>query len=403
MRLKVSLFFSFLTVIVLNSAAVSYNYFAHSQISLIVNIAALVLSIIIAIYISTKISQQVSMINKKIHLLAEESSEIPKIKVTFKELVDISYFIDNLQNKTQEMKKGLSTILEHVDVQGTRLKAYTDNLETGSNRISSTMQEISSGADEQANAASSLTESMQHFTNTIMTVVMNGENIRDESKSMLTITGQGSQLMSQSIEKMDIIDETIKLSLTKVKGLDEMTLKITQLVTVIQEIAEQTNLLALNAAIEAARAGEQGRGFAVVADEVRKLAEQVSHSISDITTTANGIQAESKMAVETLEKGYEAVSEGTSQIKTTGDTFGELDSIITSIGKEIEGVSNSLYEVLDNTKVINDSITNIASVSEEAAAGIEEAAASSQQLTSSVNDIRREQDNLEKEIKQLKI
>src|SRR5699024_4194813 len=128
----------------------------------------------------------------------------------------------------------------------------------------------------------------------------------------------------------------------KVQGLDAQSQEISKLVSVIQDSAEQTNLLALNAAIEAARAGEHGKGFAVVADEVRKLAEQVSVSVTDITTIVTSIQNESSMVTESLEGGYKEVEQGTTQIEATGEKFNGINTSITNMVKDIQSISDNL-------------------------------------------------------------
>ncbi|WP_186578194.1 methyl-accepting chemotaxis protein [Aquibacillus kalidii] len=410
MGLKINAMIGFAAVIILNCLSVLATLFmlpTENNIPLLTWVipgVSILVSVGIAFFFIRKIGNQLQNLTIRVReVSSDDTSVMTESKVNFKEFVEIDQFITSYEARKTRMKTFLTSITEHIKNQSSDLQETTDRLESGSNQIVNTMGEISSGADQQADAASSLTEIMQDFTDTIMKVVMNGENIKEESKSMLSITEEGTRLMNQSVDKMQIIDTTIKESLEKVQGLDHMTVKITQLVTVIQEIAEQTNLLALNAAIEAARAGEQGRGFAVVADEVRKLAEQVSKSITDITSTANGIQSESKVAVKALEQGYVAVTEGSNQVATTGDTFNQLNKIIHNIGKEIETVSNSLYGVLDNTKTINDSITNIASVTQESAAGIEEVATTSEQLRNFVDEIRSGQDKLQETISQLKV
>ncbi|WP_182201293.1 methyl-accepting chemotaxis protein [Paraliobacillus salinarum] len=405
MKLRLSLFFSFLFVIVLHSSVTIYTITQLKDFSTEVIIGlslVILLSFIIAHFSAKKILKQLKHINNKLEIIANsKTDELPEPYLKNKEFIQLDELIDTSYDKSHQMDSFVAEVSDQIDTKSKTLDESRDILEKDSNNITAILHEISSGSEEQANSASSLTETMQQFTNTIMNVVLNGENIKEESKSMLSITDEGTNLMHQSVDKMSVIDQTIKESLEKVKGLDVMTDKITSLVTVIQGIAEQTNILALNAAIEAARAGEHGQSFAVVADEVRKLAEQVSHSITDITHTTNGIQEESKAAVSVLEKGYEAVNEGSSQIKTTGSTFDQLKQIINNVGKEIEDVSSNLYDVLDSTKVINDSITNIASVSEESAAGIEEATTSSENLTKSVNNIRANQQELDKKVREL--
>jgi len=182
-----------------------------------------------------------------------------------------------------------------------------------------------------------------------------------------------------------------------VKGLDTKTNDIAKLINVIQEIADQTNLLALNAAIEAARAGEHGKGFAVVADEVRKLAEQVASSVSEITSIIQGIQTESKNVVISLEDGYRNVAEGTETISKTGDIFNELKETIKKVSHKIRGMSESINSVLDNTKKMGESIESIASVSEESAAGIEEVTATAEQSNSSMKEVANSAKHLDKE------
>ncbi len=212
---------------------------------------------------------------------------------------------------------------------------------------------------------------------------------------MLTLTNGGSAYMETSIQQMNSIYEKMKQSHTMVVGLDNKTNEITKLVNVIQEIAGQTNLLALNAAIEAARAGEHGKGFAVVADEVRKLAEQVGKSVAEITLIVKDIQHESKQVVQSLDDGYQSVEEGTAQIQTTGKTFNELKQKIDEIGTQIEAMSGSLYSVLDDTREISGAIEGIAAVAEESAAGVEEVSATAQQSSSSMEEVTKSAKQLE--------
>lgn len=184
----------------------------------------------------------------------------------------------------------------------------------GAIQISQTMDELASGAETQANNAGDLSQAMENFASRLARANNYSEEIYNSSKDVLSITEEGSQLMDESAQQMKRINEAVKDSVDKIENLAKQSQEISKLVVVIQDIADQTNLLALNAAIEAARAGENGRGFSVVAEEVRKLAEQVAGSIADISRIVQNIQTETNVVTKTLQAGYEEVEEGTEKI-----------------------------------------------------------------------------------------
>lgn len=367
-----------------------------------VSIIVLMLGLIIAFFTAESISRPVKKIVTRMNGIAkgELSSEVITTKAK-DEIGQLVQAVNTMNESLQLMVKDMADVSNHVTSHSEELTQYADGVMSGSQQIAATIGDLSSGAEEQAYAATSLNEKMNLFAQKIMNVVISGEDIKGQAESMLEMTDGGSQYMGNSIQKMADINGKVKHSLGLVKGLDTKTKNISKLINVIQEIAEQTNLLALNAAIEAARAGEHGRGFAVVADEVRKLAEQVKRSITDITAIVTDIQKESKQVVASLDDGYQFVNEGADQIHTTGKTFEDIKAVIGQVGFKIEEMAGALYDVLDNTKTINDSIGNIASVSEESAAGIEQISATAQQSGSSMNEVSRSAKTLEESANQL--
>lgn len=296
----------------------------------------------------------------------------------------------NMRNIIQKVYEVSQSTLHSSGI----LAQSSNEVKKGSEQMVLTMEELATGAETQANSASDLSEQMQQFVESIQVSQQEGQVIANSSKEVLSLTSTGSDLMEQSINQMNNIDVIVSEVVDKVRGLDRDSDEISKLVEVVRDIAEQTNLLALNAAIEAARAGEHGRGFAVVADEVGKLAEEVTSSVSEITNIVGNIQDETNDVVTSLNAGYSEVQEGIKQIESTGNSFHVIDESVSTMVNDILQIANRLKDIAENSTQMNQLIEDIAAVSEEAAAGVEESSALTQQSSSSMDEISRNADQL---------
>lgn len=359
-------------------------------------ISTLVIDMIIAMILGTALVVIISrVITKNLKKVVKVSDQIANGDLTVSaidyqgkdEIGKLAQSMNKMSKNLQVVVQKISDVSVTVNRQSEGLSQSTNEVTAGSQQIATTMQELSAGAENQANTASNLAVSMDTFSSNIEGAYGKGEVIYHSSHKVLKMTTEGSRLMDSSINQMNVIDQIMKDAVQKVNGLDVQSQEISKLVSVIKGIAEQTNLLALNAAIEAARAGEHGRGFAVVADEVRKLAEQVAFSVTDITGIVGSIQKESSSVTDSLQGGYEEVLKGTEQIKSTGQTFTGIQHAVNEMVDSIQVVSENLASILETSKEMNKAIEDIAAISEEAAAGIEQTSASVQQTSSSMLEL----------------
>lgn len=366
-------------------------------VSLGVSILVVILGIITALITSRTIANPINKVMERINLIANRDLSLEPLKTKSKD--EIGQLIGStnlLNNNMRELLQQMNTVSETVNSQGEELTQSANEVKAGSQQIATTMQELASGTESQANIANDLSTVMESFTVKMQEANENGENIYKSSNDVLGMTTEGAQLMEVSVKQMATVDRIVQEAVDKVKGLDAQSQEITKLVSVIKDIAEQTNLLALNAAIEAARAGEHGKGFAVVADEVRKLAEQVGVSVTDITGIVDSIQTESTGVVDSLQGGYKEVEKGTDQMRTTKETFTEIDGAVKGMVEKIQTVTNNLSEMSISSQKMNTSVEEIASVSEESAAGVEQTSASAQQASSSMEEVSDSSDELAK-------
>lgn len=342
----------------------------------------------IAIGTSRLISKPLQAATNRMALIAEgDFSEEPLHKQSNDEIGHLAVATNQMSDNMRILLDDIQNVSESVTVQSEGLTRSSFEIKEGSNKVAETMEDLAAGSETQAHRASNLATQMSSLTASIQEVNANGVFIQQSSEEVLQMTNEGASLMALSTEQMMRIDQIVFEAVEKVKGLDAHTREISELVSVIHDIADQTNLLALNATIEAARAGEHGKGFAVVADEVRKLAEQSSRSVTNITEIVHSIQNESVTVVSSLQTGYEEVEEGSEQIKVTGETFKEISAAVTDMASRIDTVTENLMSVQTDTEQMNDSIGEIAAISEESAAGIEQTSMTTRQISLAMEEV----------------
>ncbi|WP_336637942.1 methyl-accepting chemotaxis protein [Lysinibacillus fusiformis] len=371
-------------------------------IGIVVGILIFVIAIIVELLSARGISRPIMTLTERMQRMTNGDLSGPPLKIHSKDEVG------QLMEATNTMADILNRLLKHIQTVSNDVAAHSEELlqstsevKTGTDQIVHTMTEIASGTDELASHTTDVATSMNDFAGKVTSVHQSNKDVQHYSQDVMALTKEGRDLMSSSTKQMGAIQHIVKDAVEQVDGLSKQTQEISKLVTVIQTIATQTNLLALNAAIEAARAGEQGKGFAVVANEVRKLAEQVSYSVEDITGIVRNIQDGSNRVTASLEQGYSEVEKGALQITTTNATFHHIANAIEAIATNIEGMSSELVDVVHNTVTINQSIDEMAAISEQSAAGIQETSATIEQSASSMEEIKHSAEHLAEMAEQL--
>ena len=256
-----------------------------------------------------------------------------------------------------------------------KIKEKADIINHSAQQLSFSSQQTSAGATETASTMSEMSSTIEHISNNLNSIFELSQTTNLDANSgnqgIVNINGQMQNITTSTQEVARAIYE-----------LNQKSLEITQIVELISKIADQTNLLALNAAIEAARAGEHGRGFAVVADEVRKLAEQSAVATKEINSLINNIQLESRKAVETMEKGNREVEEGKKVVNEVGLLFGNIILSIQKLTAQIQDVTFSMEQM-------SGGVQNVVASTEEQTASMEEVSASAESLLNLSNDLNQ--------------
>lgn len=371
-------------------------------------IVAALLSTMISFIFAKKISDPIiiatNILNTTANLDLTDIEESKGIKAILNRKDEIGSIYRATATLREEMRKVIRAIDETTEdiVENTNsLETATQETNKSINEVAKTVEELAHATMGQAQDTETGTVMLEKLADQIKLAVNNGDVVEKSSIHARSISEEGSKSMNEMVDKFNITNKSTNTVAKNINSLLDKSNSIGNILKTIIDISEQTNLLALNAAIEAARAGEAGRGFSVVANEIRKLAEQTGQATKNIEDILYSIQLEVKNTKENMDISEASIADANVTLSQSMKAFEEItSSVLTSI-EAIEKLGKGLETVDNNKEDVIEAMQNISSITEETAASTEELSASIEEQASTIETIANNTENLAKTIEKL--
>ncbi len=297
----------------------------------------------------------------------------------------------NYQGDHRKIVESINTVAGSLEEAMRGVSEAVHATASASSQISSSTEEMAAGAHEQMSQANEVAASVEEMTRTIGETSRNARHTSETAEKAKETAEQGAHVVEESVAGMKRIADAVHTSAEIVKALGNSSTQIGEIIEVIDDIADQTNLLALNAAIEAARAGEQGRGFAVVADEVRQLAERTSKATNEIARMITTIQADTKEAVSSMTNATVRAKEGITLADQAGDSLKNIVTMIQGLTALMSDIASASAQQSSVSEQISKNVEAISSVTQQSATG-------TQQIARAAEDLNRLTERLQQEV-----
>jgi len=380
-----------------------------------ISIIAIALGLVIGIFLMFYVQRTIS---KPLKLTVIAANNIANGELYHEDISHQSKDeIGQLSTAFNTMKNSLRSLLTHIQGNTEHLTASTEELSASTEEISASADEVTRSITETANAASAATIAANESAHAMDETAVGVQRIAEATQQLhqnavetTELANNGSTTAYEAQQQMNIIYDSTQVINNLVQKLSKQSAEISHITSVITAITEQTNLLALNAAIEAARAGEHGKGFAVVADEVRKLAEESKQSANKIVNLTQEIQGDTLNVEKAVENGLQSVADGVQMIGQAGTAFEAIVEAIHTMTDQIEDISATSEEISASAEQVAASVTEIANGASGSAAHTQIVAESSkeqavtmQQINQVAADLSEKSVDLQSKISQFKL
>jgi methyl-accepting chemotaxis protein len=368
-----------------------------------IGVLFIVFGIVIGYGLLRSIITPIHLVNSQLKEIADGEGDLTQ-EIKVKSSDEMGELANSFNLMCKNLRQLVQQVMKSTELVTASAEQLTDSAELSSKaneQISIEIQEVAAGLEKQVESSTETHQIVLEISRGMNQTASSIQTVADSSVMANKKATNGSQLVKETIEHMGEVQATVDQISSVVLGLGNKTKEIDQIVDLITQISSQTNLLALNAAIEAARAGEHGRGFAVVADEVRKLAEQSGQATGQIRQLIIEIQEESKNAILSMNQGTEVIKQGIQMVKETGESFNSIVTMIREISNQSQEVAAIAEQINASSESMVNTMDTITNVSEQSSGNAQHIVAAAEEQTATIEKIRTYSSSLAKTSEEL--